>query len=320
MPKVSVIIPTYNRGYIVREAIDSVLSQTVRDIELLVVDDGSTDNTRQIVEEVNDARVKYFYKENGGVSSARNAGISYAEGTYVAFLDSDDLWPKEFLEVTSSVLDSDDSYGLAYTATVQKYKDGREKVDNIEHCVSGWVTKDLFEHSTIWPMAVLIHKSILDGFWFDEYLKVCDDNDAFLRLSTKARFIFVPSTRIIRRFSSDSHSNAAYTDSSYVRALSLERFYFRLGGDKFVSRATAIKKISHCYRRAGERYRKKGYKKAAIGFFRKAVMYNPFDLRLYIGLCRSILLPKSKDKRFNWQMPQPLSKPDGKNRFLGGQK
>ena len=77
-----------------------------------------------------------------------------------------------------------------------------------------------------------------------------------------------------------------------------------------------MKKISYCYRRAAERYRKQGYKKAAIGFFRKAVIYNPFDLRLYIGLCRSALLSKSKDTRFNWQMPEPLGEPIGTNRFL----
>ena len=98
--------------------------------------------------------------------------VSTHKGTYVAFLDSDDIWPKDFLEVTSSVLDNDDSYGLAYTATIQKYEDGREKVDDTSRCVSGWVTKHLFEHSTIWPMAVLIRKSAFDGFWFDEDLKV----------------------------------------------------------------------------------------------------------------------------------------------------
>ncbi len=83
MPKVSVIIPTYNRGYIVREGIDSVLCQTIRDIELLAVNDGATDNTKNIVEGIKDSRVGYFYKLNGGPASAHNFGLVKAVGEYI---------------------------------------------------------------------------------------------------------------------------------------------------------------------------------------------------------------------------------------------
>lgn len=309
MPKVSVIIPTYNRSSLVKDAICSVLAQTELDLEVIVVDDGSTDDTRSVVDNFNDSRIKYYYKQNGGVSSARNFGMAKSEGEYVAFLDSDDIWPENFLEATSFVLDDDASYGLAYTATIQKYEDGGERVDDLSRCVSGWITKHLFKYSTIWPMAVLIHRSVLDGFWFDEGLKICDDNEAFVRLSTRTKFIFVPGVYVTRRFSSDSHSYAAYTDGSYVRALSLERFYFKLGGDKLVPRSVAMKKISHCYRRAGVRHRKQGYRKAAIGFFRRAIAHYPFDLRLYIGLCRAVLLSKSGDVGLDWQMPKELDLP-----------
>jgi len=211
MPRVSVIIPTYNRGYIVNDAIASILAQTMGDFEILMVDDGSTDDTRRVIDTIADERIRYIYEENGGVSSARNLGIVRAKGTYIAFLDSDDVWPECFLEATSYALDASQDHGLAYTATVQEFPDGRKETDNLKRCVSGQVTIQLFMHSTIWPMAVLIRRSVLDDFWLDENLMICDDNDAFMRLSTITRFIFVPDVYVTRHASDDRHSNALYT-------------------------------------------------------------------------------------------------------------
>jgi len=91
-PLVSVIIPTYNRASILNETIRGVLQQTYRELEIIVVDDGSTDNTNQLIEKIDDKRIFYLYKENRGLASARNAGIKKAKGEYIAFLDSDDIW------------------------------------------------------------------------------------------------------------------------------------------------------------------------------------------------------------------------------------
>jgi glycosyltransferase involved in cell wall biosynthesis len=90
MPIVSVIIPTYNRSKLVRQTINSVLAQNYKDFEILVIDDGSTDNTKQTIAEIKDDRTKYFYKNNGGVSSARNLGLKNAQGQFICFLDSDE--------------------------------------------------------------------------------------------------------------------------------------------------------------------------------------------------------------------------------------
>jgi glycosyltransferase involved in cell wall biosynthesis len=91
-PLVSVIIPTYNRASILNETIQSVLQQTYRELEVIIIDDGSTDNTRQIAEQFSDKRIFYLYKENRGLASARNEGIQKAKGEYIAFIDSDDKW------------------------------------------------------------------------------------------------------------------------------------------------------------------------------------------------------------------------------------
>jgi glycosyltransferase involved in cell wall biosynthesis len=95
---ISVIIPTYNSERYISECLNSVINQTYSNLEIIVVDDGSTDNTNVIVNSVMDYRIKYFYKENGGVASARNLGITKSTGLFIAFLDSDDFWHKEKLE------------------------------------------------------------------------------------------------------------------------------------------------------------------------------------------------------------------------------
>ncbi len=106
MPKVSVILPTYNRAKYISRAIDSVLAQTYKDWELIIIDDGSTDNTKEVVEPyLKDKRIKYVWKENGGVSSARNKGLDMATGEFVAFLDSDDFYMPEKLEKSLEVFD-----------------------------------------------------------------------------------------------------------------------------------------------------------------------------------------------------------------------
>ncbi|HZF73410.1 MAG TPA: glycosyltransferase family A protein, partial [Gemmatimonadaceae bacterium] len=89
---ISIVIPCYNRAHIVRETIDSVLAQTYRNFEVILIDDGSTDNTREVVSSYDDRRIRYFYKANGGLSAARNSGLDSARGEFVAFLDSDDVW------------------------------------------------------------------------------------------------------------------------------------------------------------------------------------------------------------------------------------
>ena len=115
MPKVSVVIPTYNRQRLVQDTIDSVLRQTFEDLELIVIDDGSTDDTRRVLQDRYGTRIRYVYQENQGESAARNHGIALADGEYVAFVDSDDLWHPQKLERQVEVSDADPGIGLGST-------------------------------------------------------------------------------------------------------------------------------------------------------------------------------------------------------------
>ena len=115
MPVVSIIIPTYNRQHLVQETIDSVFRQTYTDWELIVVDDGSIDDTRGALGKRYGSSIRYIYQNNQGESAARNRGIAAARGTYVAFLDSDDLWLPSKLQIQVDLMDADANLGLVST-------------------------------------------------------------------------------------------------------------------------------------------------------------------------------------------------------------
>src|SRR4030042_4018515 len=107
MPTVSVIIPTYNYAHFLFEAVKSVLDQTYKDFELIIIDDGSTDNTKDVVDNIMKKSnvIRYFYQVNQGLSAARNHGIRVAKGEYIALLDADDIWSDKFLEKMSSKIE-----------------------------------------------------------------------------------------------------------------------------------------------------------------------------------------------------------------------
>jgi len=118
-PLVSVIIPTYNYGQYIADALESILAQTVRDFEVVVVDDGSTDNTREVVARFTDPRVRLLHQENGGTASARNLGRREARGAFIAWLDADDLWKPVFLERMLGVLEGEPELGHCFSNFVR---------------------------------------------------------------------------------------------------------------------------------------------------------------------------------------------------------
>lgn len=124
--KVSVVIPTYNRAAYIRQAIDSVLQQTMTDFEIIVVDDGSTDDTREVVAGYGE-RIRYLRTANGGPARARNAGMAEARGQYIAWLDSDDTYHPAKLALQCAVLDSRPDTGLVYTECTAFDDDGRRQ-------------------------------------------------------------------------------------------------------------------------------------------------------------------------------------------------
>lgn len=308
MPNVSVIIPTYNRSRLVKEAVENVLKQSYADFEVLVIDDGSTDDTGSVVSRIADSRVKYHYQDNGGQSSARNLGLARAKGEYVAFLDEDDLWPPEYLETVINQLESNKNYGATYTRVIEQHPDGtKREISTPERCRSGWITRYYFDFSPcLMPSATCFHKSVWKGVFWDEALRRSPDYDLFLRISTKTQFLFIPDTFIIKRSMPDSLSTTANPIGPIDGAHTLERFYFHLGGSKYIPLKAAKRKISHRYRKAGKVAYTLGNQQIAIKLFKKAVRYSPFDSRLYIDLLKTLLKSKKSEVAPDWEMPEPL--------------
>ena len=306
MPKVSVIIPTYNLSNMLEDTVRSVLSQSFTDFEVIVIDDGSTDDTRAVIAGIRDSRVKYFYKQNGGVSAARNYGLSKATGVYIAFLDHDDLWPPNFLEVMASHLESKTDYGVVYCPLTVMRSDGTViKSYKAESCRSGWITVDLFKKSMVWTSTAVIRASMLKGLFYDESLSGrYEDGDFYLRLSVRTPFLFVRQVEAIRREHGENLSERMGIVEG--RILTSERFYFRLGGDKIIPLRIARRKLSHAYRSVAEARRREGCRAAAVFLYKRAIKYWLFDLRLYLGLGQSLLLCRANDPHPGWEMPTML--------------
>jgi teichuronic acid biosynthesis glycosyltransferase TuaG len=188
MPKVSVIITTYNRANLIREAVESVINQTFTDWELFIIDDGSTDNTANVVSEfLRDARIKYFMKENGGVSSALNWGLKLSTGKYIAFLDSDDKWLPEKLESQVKSLDLHADIDTIFTPMfVQNLNENISSVTAnkmLGQRLQGrrFLKYLLLDGFTVMPSTVLIrHEKV--SVLFDEELKQNVDFGFFMEL------------------------------------------------------------------------------------------------------------------------------------------
>ncbi len=184
MPHVSVVIPTYNRRTFLIEALQSVFAQTFRDFEAIVIDDGSSDGTEQALRSF-EARVRYFYKPNGGVSSARNEGIRQATGSLIAFLDSDDLWEANFLEVTVGYLENNPDAAMVSTGW-RTLPSGHRWPPIKEPLLQGRLLPRLLQTRMVRTSAVVVRKTALLGAGlFDERLDVAEDLDMWLKLAAR---------------------------------------------------------------------------------------------------------------------------------------
>ncbi len=217
---VSVIVTTYNRRRFLGEALQSVLSQDYGDREIIVVDDGSTDGSR---EAAGGLSVGYEWKENGGVSSARNLGIRRARGDYLAFLDVDDLWRKDKLRVQVSAMEAG-GYGISYTDEVW-LKDGRRLNQKKRHRkYSGHIYEQCLPLCIISPSSAVIKKEIFDDVGlFDESLPVCEDYDMWLRICSRYPVLFIPTPLIVKRGGHADQLSRSYEVMDKYRIRSLAK-------------------------------------------------------------------------------------------------
>ncbi len=197
--QVSVIIPTYNRGHVLSDAIDSVLSQDFDDYELIVVDDGSTDNTLTILDGYAN-RIKVCRQMNQGVSAARNHGITVSSGNLIAFLDSDDIWLPQKLSVQIAFFKSAPEAQICQTQEIWIRNGVRVNPKKRHQKPCGWIFEKSLELCLVSPSAVMMRRRLFDSVGlFDESLPACEDYDLWLRVSSRFPVHLINKPLIIKK-------------------------------------------------------------------------------------------------------------------------
>jgi len=208
--RVSVVIPTYNYAKHISGAVDSVLAQTYHDYEIIVVDDGSTDDTREVLASYGDS-ISVVYQENGGVSSARNQGVLAASGEFIAFLDADDRWVPEKLEKQVAFMDANPQFVMSYTdmshvAGDRLVNKSYLHENGYHHFGSGRIYEQILQEGFIFTPTVLIKKACFQEVGlFDPFLATCQDVDMWLRIADRFELGFLDEPLAVR-FEHDTNS------------------------------------------------------------------------------------------------------------------
>jgi glycosyltransferase involved in cell wall biosynthesis len=232
---ISVVVPLYNKQNAIVQTIQSVLNQTIKDFEVIVVDDGSKDNSLQMVQSVQDARLRVIHKENGGVSSARNRGIKEAKGDYIALLDGDDLWESTFMEEMVKMIDDFPKAALwgvsiAFIKNGKYYKWEQGMGDGYRGYVEnyfGTSHNDLYCSSS-----VVIRKEVFEKVgYFDERISSTEDLDMWYRIILHYPIAFYD--KILVYYNQDAENRVAYdTDVRFPLTKDI-KYYFDKFNDEF---------------------------------------------------------------------------------------
>jgi glycosyltransferase involved in cell wall biosynthesis len=204
MKKVSIILPVYNGESTIVETINSIQNQSYSNFELLIIDDGSTDNTLAKIEEIGDPRIKIFSYLNQERAKARNEGISKAEGEFIAFMDADDLWTSDKLELQVLALEQTPDAGVAYSWIKFIDEQGRYLFDREPLYYQGNVYADILVNNFIsCGSNILVRKEVIDQVGgFDPLMIPAEDWDYNIRLAAHCSFIVVPKYQIYYRIQS----------------------------------------------------------------------------------------------------------------------
>ena len=196
--KISVVIPTYNRIALVERAIDSVLRQSIKPFDIIVVDDGSDDGTSEMIQKKYRS-INLVQQQNSGVSAARNNGIKHAKGDWIALLDSDDEWTEKKLENQANRLIKNPDYHFCHTNEIWIRNGVRVNQKKRHQKYGGYIFDKCLDICRISPSSTLFKKNILEHVgWFDTQLPVCEDYDLWLRITADYKILFVDEPLIIK--------------------------------------------------------------------------------------------------------------------------
>ena len=302
MPRVSVVIPCYNTGKYLRQALDSVLAQTYPDWEVILVNDGSTDNSAQIAMEAQEqfgSRLKYIYQSNRGLSATRNIAFANASGEFISFLDADDIYTPDRLQRGVEVLDADPSAGLVHSKVDRIDEDG----NFLEHppaphrrYLSGRIARHIFTRKAhvLCPSIMFRKQCMVLAGASDENLNVNADRDICFRIALHYPVIHID--EILAHYRIQPMSMSKNHDNMMAGAVQFVDKYRKSGicGVLWVNEA-----LGNLYREWGDECFNVGKLKPALVWYFKSILKYPFSLRNLYMLFRALgepLLAKLRPK------------------------
>lgn len=292
-PLVSIIIPTYNRANLIGETIRTVLNQTYTNWELIIIDDGSQDNTREIVSEFSDYRISYFFIEHCGIfGKVRNEGLKISKGDYVAFLDSDDLWSPEKLEIQLDLLNQyPEAFFIFNNITIFGTRQYSSPPDYDELFVGSILLSMLEETRFVfYPSALLFKREpvISKLGLMDDTLLYGTDTKYFLDMCQFFKGIFINKRLVQIRRHEHSTTETYYTAEVFMDSINIASSIYDANG---ITRTQYKRILGHYYYKMGMAELLSLKKpKAAIVSFSTCIKVTPFRLRSYIRLLQSFFL------------------------------
>jgi glycosyltransferase involved in cell wall biosynthesis len=295
-PRVSVIVPAYNAAVYLPSAIDSVLAQTYSNWEIVIVNDGSTDHTRAIVDSYRPKlreKLHYIYQPNRGLPAARNTGMRAARGEFIALLDADDVWLPHRLARGVPVLDADPATGLVHARVVridmQGTIIGQLKVE--PKYLSGRIARNIYtRRAHIVCPTVMFRKSCMEAAgWFDETMQATEDRDLWFRIALRCNVAYIDEVLAYYRLSPSSIT------SNLDRLVQGQLYFVAKHRDSgAATRLECLQALGNIHREFGDSLFRGGAVTKAIGSYLRAVAYNPLSVPNVYMLFRAIMDPVVK--------------------------
>ena len=284
-PIFSVILPTYNRASIISNAIESVRRQLFTDWELIIIDDGSNDNTKDVVNNFDDTRIKYFHQENAERSVARNNGISKAQGEFICFLDSDDEYLNDHLdELYKTITRNSNKKGIYVSCVIREENGTRTELPFQDKAsFSNDISFLLLADETIIPARVAIEKKVLESFRFNPNLRISEDTELFTRILCHYPLIQLKKATVVYKLHEDNTTNLK--NNPFLGQLKALKLIFKNREIKrYIALTVKHKKIGICYWGIARYHIEQGNIVNSIYSILLSVFYAPTSIGLKVRL------------------------------------
>lgn len=294
----SIIMPTYNRAALISRAIKSVLAQTYTDWELMIIDDGSTDNTKEVVLSFSDTRIRYIYQPNAERSAARNNGIANSAGTYICFLDSDDYYlPGRLQGLHTQIMQQGQPVAFYYTGIA--YDINGKVSHRPELKYTGSNVYDFIVQAIIGTPQVCIHRHLIVDTKFNPAFHIGEDMELWLRIAPNAAPQYLDGQFTVVAVEHDDRSVNVRRYNSFIHQLRMLHTVFAPNHSGLkISAPVKNKLLSNCYFGIAKYYIYSGHRLNAISNLCHAIVidYSHFQTRYRINILLRLLLPGGLQK------------------------